>query len=119
MAHLPVFEPVGEFSSDITGTIVAEQAWFMQHMSLITVRCGQRQLKRIGYVFCTHGRAQLPRNDIAGEVVEDGGEIIPTPTDDFEIGKVGLPQLVRCSGLVFELAGRLHHDKGRTGNQDW
>ena len=51
MAHLPVFEPVGEFSSDITGTIVAEQAWFMQLMSLITARCGQRQLKRIGYVF--------------------------------------------------------------------
>ena len=35
----------------------------------------------------------------------------------FEIGEVGLPKLVDGRGLVFELARRLDHDEGGTGDQ--
>jgi hypothetical protein len=35
---------------------------------------------------------------------------IPTdpPTDDLQIGEVGLPKLIGSRGLVLELIGRLH-----------
>ena len=34
-----------------------------------------------------------------------------------EVGEVGLPKLIDGRRLVFELAGRLDHNEGRTGDQ--
>ena len=41
----------------------------------------------------------------------------PSPADDLQVGKVGLPQLIDRGGLVFELTSSLHHDERRTGDQ--
>ena len=71
----------------------------------------------MGDVIGPHGRAQLPGDDVAREVIEDGGEIEPSPADDLEVGEVGLPELVGGRGLVLELVGRLDDDEGRTGDQ--
>jgi site-specific DNA recombinase len=38
-------------------------------------------------------------DDVAREVVEDGGQVEPAPTDDFQIGEVGLPKLIGRRGL--------------------
>jgi hypothetical protein len=38
--------------------------------------------------------AQLPGDDKARVVIEDGGEIVPPPTNDLEVGEVSLPELV-------------------------
>ena len=64
------------------------------------------ELQGVGDVVGPHGGAQLPRDDVAREVVEDGRQIEPAPADDLEIGEVGLPELVGGGGLVLELVGR-------------
>jgi len=47
-------------------------------------------------------------------IVEDRAEIEPAPAESFEIGEVGLPELVDGCGLVFELIGGFD-DKRRLG----
>ena len=79
--------------------------------------CRQRQLQRVGDVIGPHGRAQLPGDDIAREVVEDGRQIEPTPANDLEVCEVGLPELVGGRGLVLELVGGLDDHEGGTGDQ--
>jgi hypothetical protein len=64
-----------------------------------------------------HGGAQLPDDDVAREVLEDGRQIEPTPADDLEVSEVGLPELVRRCCLLLELVGRLDDDEGRPGDQ--
>jgi hypothetical protein len=39
--------------------------------------------------------AELPGDDVAAVIVEDGRQIEPAPADDLQIGEVGLPELVR------------------------
>ncbi len=63
----------------------------MQNMGLIAARGCQRELQGIDDILSPHGRAQLPRDDVAGEIVEDGGEIIPAPADDLQVRKISLP----------------------------
>ena len=86
-------------------------------MAPIAARCGKRQVQRVGDVLGLHGRAQLPGDDVAGEVVEDGRQIEPAPADDLQIGEVGLPELVGRRRLVLELVGGLDDDEGRAGDQ--
>jgi len=75
----------------------------MRDIGLIETGCRQRQLQRVGDVTGFHGRAQLPGNDVAREVIEDRRQIEPTPAGNFEVGEVGLPELVRRLCLVLEL----------------
>ena len=56
-------------------------------------------------------------NDVAGEIVEDCGQVIPAPAYDLEIGEVCLPHLVRGGRLVSELIGRLDHDEGGASDE--
>lgn len=46
-----------------------------------------------------HCHAKFPRDDVAGEVVEDGGEVIPALPNDLETGKVCLSQLIGYGGV--------------------
>ena len=77
----------------------------------------QRQIERGGDVLRFHGRAELPGDNEAREVVQHGGEIVPAPARDLEIGEVGLPELVGRRGLVLELLGRFDDDVGRAGDK--
>jgi hypothetical protein len=52
-------------------------------------------------------------------VIEDGGEVVPPPANNLEIGEVGLPELVRCSCLVLELGGGLDDDEGGLVIRSW
>ena len=45
----------------------------------------------MGDIVGPHRRAHLPGDDVTRVVIEDGGEVVPTPADDLEIGEVGLP----------------------------
>ena len=40
-----------------------------------------------------------------------------SPANDLQVGKIRLPLLIDGRGLVCELAGGLHDDEGRTGDQ--
>ena len=61
--------------------------------------------------------AQFPSDDVAGEVVEHGGEIVPAPARDLEIGEVSLSELVGRRGLVLERLGRFDNDVGRASDE--
>ena len=54
---------------------------------------------------------------MAREVVEDGREMEPAPTDGLEVGKDCLPQLIGSDGLILERICRFHHHKGRAGDR--
>jgi len=77
----------------------------------------QRRLQRIRYIGSRHGRAQLPGQDVAREVIKHGGQVEPAPADDLEVGEVGLPKLVCGGRRIGEAIGRLHQDEGRAGDQ--
>ena len=51
-------------------------------------------------------------------VIEDGGEVVPAPADDLEIGEIGLPELIGRSRLVLELVGGLDDDEGWAADQE-
>ena len=89
--HLLVFEPISQFARDIAQAIVAEQARLVQDRCLITPRCLQRQVQRVGHVVRLHRRAGLPGDDVPVVVVEDRAETEPASADHFQIGEVGLP----------------------------
>ena len=56
----------------------------------------------------------LGRPKAAAVIIQNSAQIIPTPSDDLEVGKVCLPHLVNASGFVFELiSGFNHHIIGR------
>ena len=56
----------------------------------------QRHFERGGDVLGLHRGAQLPGDDVAGEVVEDRRQVEPSPADDLEISR----------RLILELAPR-------------
>src|SRR5262245_3123235 len=64
-----------------------------------------------------HRGAQLPGDDVAGEVVEDRRQVEQSPADNLEIGEVRLPELLWCRRLVAELIRSLHHDEGGASDQ--
>ena len=49
----------------------------------------QREVERILDICCGHVCAQLPADDVAREIVQNGRQIHPAPTDDLEVGKIG------------------------------
>ena len=117
MAHAVGIDPFGEFSCDVRRPVVAEQFWLVQHPGAVAGRSRESQLQRVGDVLGAHGRAQLPCDDVAGEVVEHGRQVDPAPADDLEVGEVCLLHLVWPRCLVPELAGGLDDDEGRAGDE--
>ena len=75
------------------------------------------RLKRVSDIVGAHRRAQLPGDDVTRVVIEDGGEVVPAPADDLEIGEIGLPELVGRSCLVPKLVSGLDDDEGWAGDQ--
>src|SRR3954447_9983228 len=89
----------------------------MNELCALNARGLQRQVQRLCDVADLHRRTELPGDNIAREVVQYRAEVKPAPTDDLEIGEVGLPKLVRRCRLILELISGLHDDVGRTGDQ--
>ena len=105
--HTLVLHPFRQLTQDVAGTVVAKQSWLVDDMGLVTPRCFQSQIQRIGHVLCPHVCAEPPRDNEAAVIVQDRAEIKPSLPNDLEIGEVGLPELVDCCGLVLELIGGL------------
>ncbi len=89
----------------------------MNTISLVTSRCLQSQLQGLGDITACHAGAELPGDHVTGEVIQYRRQIHPAPADDLQVREVGLPHLIDGRGLVFELAGRLDDNEGRTGDQ--
>lgn len=117
MAHAVGVDPLGEFGGDVGRTVVAEQLRLVQHPGTTAAGRLQRHSQRVGDILGLHCGAQLPGDDVAGEVVEHRRQIEPTPADDLQICEVGLPELVGRCRLVMEFVGGLDDDEGRAGDQ--
>jgi putative transposase len=85
-----LWQPFGQFARDIAGSVVAEQPRFVEHMNLIAAGRLKGQIQRVGDVLGSHVCAEFPRDDVAAVIVQDRAEIEPAPTDDLQIGEVGL-----------------------------
>ena len=75
----------------------------------VTARRRSSQVNISRLIACAHGRAEPTSNDVTAVVIQDRGQIIPTPTDDLEVSEVGLPHLVDGRRFVFELIRSLDH----------
>ena len=89
----------------------------MNNGHLIETGGRQRQIEGGGDVLRLYGRTELPGGNEAREVVQHGGEKVPAPACDLEIGEVGLPELVGRRGLVLERLGRFDDDVGWAGDK--
>ena len=58
-----------------------------------------RPAQASGDVGRAHRGAELPGDDVAGEVVEHGQEVEPAPAGDLEVGEVRLPELIDGCGV--------------------
>ena len=110
-------EPAREVARDVGRSVVAEQPGPMNDPGGVASRGREGKLQRVGDVADAHAGAELPGDDLAGEVVEDRRKVEPPPACDLEVGEVGLPELVRRRGLLGEGIGRPDHDEGRAGDQ--
>ena len=115
--HALAAQPFSEIGGDVGRTIVRQQSRPMNDGDVVEAGGRQGEIEGSRHVLGPHGRTELPGDDEAGEVVEHGGEIIPAPADDLEVGEVGLPQLVGRRGLVLDRLGRLADDVGGAGDQ--
>ena len=83
MLHVLAVEPFGQVRRDVAGAVVGEKPWPVDDLCLVEPRGLQRHVQRGGDILGLHGWAQLPGDDVAREVVEDGRQVEPAPTDDF------------------------------------
>lgn len=117
MTNALVVEPSGEIACDVGRAVVGEKSRPMHLGPLVKSGRLQRHLDCVRHIARPHRGAELPGDDVAREVVKDGGEIEPAPAGDLDIGEVGLPELVRRGGFVVELIGHLHRGERRAGDQ--
>ena len=69
----------------------------------VAIACSSCQVERILDVSGCHARGELPSDDVARVVVQDGREIVPAPAHDPELSEIGLPQLIDALGGMLEL----------------
>ena len=70
--HVAILKPLRQFAGDVARPVVGQQTRTLTHPRPITARCYERQVQRVGDILGFHGGAQLPGDDVAGEVVQDG-----------------------------------------------
>ena len=89
----------------------------MNDVNVVTTRRPKSEIQCVRHVFSPHVGAKLPGDDVAAVIVEDGAEIEPAPSQNFDLGKVCLPELIDRCGFVFRLAGRLDDNESWAGDQ--
>lgn len=77
----------------------------------------QVQVQCVGHIPGLVRCAEFPCNDVPAVIIEKCPQVEPTPADDLEIGEVGLPELVRPSGLVVKQIFGGQSQIGRAGDQ--
>ena len=60
MVHLVIFQPFGQITGGVTGTIVTQQARHVPNDGMVASGCRQSQLNRVRHVLGPHIRAELP-----------------------------------------------------------
>jgi|SaaInlStandDraft_7_1057024.scaffolds.fasta_scaffold616276_2 hypothetical protein len=51
---------------------------------------------------CGHEGKELPGDDVSGEVIQNRRQVIPTSSNNSEVSKIRLPQLIDSSCWIFK-----------------
>ncbi len=89
----------------------------MFHQRLVQARGGKRHKQGILDIRGRHRGREFPGQDVAREVIQDRGEIVPTPALDLEVGEVCLPEFMDAFGGMLVLFCCAHHPERRTFHQ--
>jgi hypothetical protein len=90
VTHFVIIQPFGQIPRDAARPIVAEQARHVPNDRLIAPRRSQGQFDCVSHIFGPHVGAEFPANDIAAVIIQNCAEIKPAPSNDLEVGEVGL-----------------------------
>lgn len=83
MIHTLLVEPFSQLAGDVTGAVVRQQTGFVPNGNLIAAGRLEGQFQRVGDIACRHCGAQLPGNNVSRKVVQNTGEVIPDPADEY------------------------------------
>ena len=72
----------------------------MHHPDPVEPRLGPGQVQRLHHVGGLHRRPEHPGDDVARVIVQYRRQVVPAPADHWQIGEVGLPELVRPTGRM-------------------
>ena len=67
--HAFALQPFSQFTRDVAGSVVAEQARLMNNVDLVAARCLQSQVQRVRHVLGSHVRTEFPRDDVPAVVL--------------------------------------------------
>src|SRR3954447_15578186 len=89
MLHVFALEPSGQIVRDVTRSVVAQKPWSLRDGDVVEAGSCECLIERGGDVGGAHGGTKPPGHDVTREVVEHGGQIVPAPASDLEVGEVG------------------------------
>ena len=107
ICHLLAFEPNGKFVGYLGRTVVTGQSRPVDHRS--PVEFGERQgvFERRRHIAGRHAATQTLGQDEPRVIVKHRGQVEPAPANDFQVRKVGWPQLIHPDGRRLEPIRRL------------
>jgi len=95
MGHALSLQVLSQFTRDITGAVVAQQTGLVFDLDLGSWPV---KLNASSRVSCTSVAAILLRSrqadDISRVIIQHGEQLIPAPSDDLKVSKIGLPQFI-------------------------
>lgn len=74
----------------------------MFDFDLINACDRQRFIERFHHIRRSHGCTELPRDDVAREIIQHGRELVPALVDDPEVREVRSPHFMNTRGGVLE-----------------
>src|ERR1039458_8550221 len=94
---------VFQFAGDVARAVITQKFW--SSLRFYPSFCNG-PVHGSFYVISLHSLAQLPMNNEAAKVVQNCAQVIPTPANYVEIGKVRLPHFMHeCSLVLKFIAG--------------
>src|SRR4030067_1648785 len=102
---------------DVATAVIGEKPRPIDDVDVLNSSDGDGPLHRSFDIRGRSGPTQFPGQDITREVIQHRREEIPAPLNNFEIGKIGLPQLVDPGRGIDKFISGTDHREGWTGDQ--
>jgi len=106
-----------ELSRNITGPIVGQQSRTMLYQNMVQAGLVRSHLQGVLHIQGGHSVGQFESQIEARKIIQNGGQVIPTPACDLEVGEVSLPQLIHSLSGMLEGICCFDHREGRVFDQ--
>jgi len=114
---VPALQVILQILGKVARSVVGKQAGTEKHIHPAHPGLSQGDLERLLQIRRVHGGRELPGQDATGVIIQDRGQVVPTPAHDLEVGEVCLPEFVHPLGGMIELVLGRHHSKCRALHQ--